>query len=73
MTLKYQLGDVITQTARGVGHSYTLVRTFDHTNRWGKPAIVLVWDGRCQTCGLPFEATSSRAPRYLNRNCPAHV
>ncbi len=44
-----------------------------HTNRFGMTSTVLVWRGVRDTCGHPFEATSSRAAKSLNRICPAHV
>jgi hypothetical protein len=71
--MKYEIGDIITQTALGVARSYTLVRTTPHTNRYGKPSLVLWWSGRCKTCGCAFETSSSRTCRELTRNCRAHV
>ena len=71
--MKHQIGDTITQQTRGTEHRYTLARTFEHTTRRGRSATVLVWQVRCQTCGSPFEATRSHAPKYLNRNCPQHA
>jgi hypothetical protein len=71
--MKYEAGDVIKQTTRDGEHTYTLVATAAHLNRHGYATTVLIWEGRCATCGRPFEATSGPAgSRYLNRNCLIH-
>ena len=71
--MKYPIGHVLKQEAAGREHTYTLTSTFQHRNRRGFDADVLVWTGTCATCGCLFEATSGAAgDPYLIRNCPAH-
>jgi hypothetical protein len=70
--VKYEIGHLLQQTARGLRFVYQLTAVDDYTTKRGFASKPLSWCSTCAVCGQEFTVRSGRRPKGLPRTCPQH-
>jgi hypothetical protein len=73
------MGRIMTDTitARHGQRLFRRIGERDHINRYGRQAVVAIWQSNCVVCGQPFEVVAShdateKAHALQTKTCLAH-